>query len=142
FPTEREEAPACQFATLPNSVTNLLGTTAADVMSSIEKFAVFMRLLAPPVPSTSTPGGSASIANGRAEFSSVGCSLCHTPTLHTGNATITVLRNRSVNLYSDLLLHDMGTGLADGVTQGQAGPRDFRTAPLWGLGQRLFFLHD
>ena len=36
----------------------------------------------------------------------------------------------------------MGPGLADGVTQGQAGPREFRTAPLWGLGQRLFFLHD
>ncbi len=52
------------------------------------------------------------------------------------------LRDQAVNLYSDLLVHDMGTGLADGVTQGQAGPREFRTAPLWGLGQRLFFLHD
>jgi CxxC motif-containing protein (DUF1111 family) len=40
------------------------------------------------------------------------------------------------------LVHDMGPGLADGVSQGQAGPREFRTAPLWGLGQRLFFLHD
>ena len=36
----------------------------------------------------------------------------------------------------------MGVGLADGISQGQAGPRDFRTAPLWGLGQRIFFLHD
>ena len=45
-------------------------------------------------------------------------------------------------LYSDLLLHDMGSGLADGVSQGQAGPGEFRTAPLWGLGQRLFLLHD
>jgi CxxC motif-containing protein (DUF1111 family) len=142
FPTEREEAPACQFATLPNSVTNLLGTTPADVMSSVEKFAFFMRLLAPPVPSTTTPGGSQSIANGRTKFASVGCSLCHTPTLQTGNSTIAVLRNQPANLYSDLLLHDMGTGLADGITQGQAGPSDFRTAPLWGLGQRLFFLHD
>jgi CxxC motif-containing protein (DUF1111 family) len=142
FPTEREEAPACQFATLPNSVTNLLGTTPADVMSSIEKFSFFMRLLAPPAPSTTSPGGSTSIANGRAKFASVGCSLCHTPTMQTGNATIAALRNQSVNLYSDLLLHDMGTGLADGVSQGQAGPSEFRTAPLWGLGQRLFFLHD
>jgi CxxC motif-containing protein (DUF1111 family) len=40
------------------------------------------------------------------------------------------------------MLHDMGDGLADGVSQGQAGPREFRTAPLWGLGQRIFFLHD
>ena len=47
-----------------------------------------------------------------------------------------------MHLYSDLLLHDMGVGLADGIAQGQAGPREFRTAPLWGLGQRMFFLHD
>jgi CxxC motif-containing protein (DUF1111 family) len=36
----------------------------------------------------------------------------------------------------------MGTGLADGITQGTAGPDEFRSAPLWGLGQRIFFLHD
>ena len=52
------------------------------------------------------------------------------------------LRNQAVNLYSDLMIHDLGPGLADGVSQGQAGPRDFRTAPLWGVGQRLYFLHD
>jgi CxxC motif-containing protein (DUF1111 family) len=47
-----------------------------------------------------------------------------------------------VRLYSDLLLHHMGSGLADGITQGAAGPDEFRTAPLWGVGQRIFFLHD
>ena len=47
-----------------------------------------------------------------------------------------------VNLYSDLMTHDMGPALADGISQGQAGPSEFRTAPLWGLGQRIFFLHD
>ncbi len=41
-----------------------------------------------------------------------------------------------------MLIHDMGPGLADGVSQGEAGPREFRSAPLWGLGQRIFFLHD
>jgi CxxC motif-containing protein (DUF1111 family) len=46
------------------------------------------------------------------------------------------------NLFSDLGLHHMGTGLADGITQGNAGPDQFRTSPLWGLGQRVFFLHD
>src|SRR5262249_2734313 len=56
--------------------------------------------------------------------------LCHTPEL------------AGVRLYSELLLHSMGAELADGVTQGGAGPNQFRTAPLWGLGQRLFFLHD
>src|SRR4029450_10992968 len=75
-------------------------------------------------------------------FSAVGCALCHTPTLRTGDTAGDALRDQAVNLYSDLLVHDMGPGLADGVTQGQAGPREFRTAPLWGLGQRLFFLHD
>jgi hypothetical protein len=44
--------------------------------------------------------------------------------------------------FSDYAVHHMGPGLADGITQGQAGPDEFRTAPLWGLGQRLFFLHD
>ena len=52
------------------------------------------------------------------------------------------MRYQTANLFSDLLLHDMGRGLADGIQQGQAGGREFRTAPLWGLGQRLFFLHD
>jgi CxxC motif-containing protein (DUF1111 family) len=47
-----------------------------------------------------------------------------------------------VNLFSDLLVHHMGRGLADGITQGGAGPDEFRTAPLWGVGQRVFFLHD
>jgi CxxC motif-containing protein (DUF1111 family) len=53
-----------------------------------------------------------------------------------------VLQNRPVNLFSDLLLHHMGVGLADDIIQGAAGPDEFRTTPLWGVGQRLFFLHD
>ncbi|HVI65359.1 MAG TPA: di-heme oxidoredictase family protein [Bradyrhizobium sp.] len=52
------------------------------------------------------------------------------------------LSNQTTNLYSDLLVHHMGKGLADGITQGGAGPDEFRTAPLWGVGQRIFFLHD
>jgi CxxC motif-containing protein (DUF1111 family) len=47
-----------------------------------------------------------------------------------------------VNLFSDLVIHNMGSGLSDGVSQGEAGPTEFRTAPLWGLGQRIFFMHD
>ena len=47
-----------------------------------------------------------------------------------------------VPLYSDLLIHHMGSGLADGVSQGLAGGDEFRSAPLWGLGQRIYFLHD
>jgi CxxC motif-containing protein (DUF1111 family) len=142
FQTERDETPACQFTAVPNDVTKTDGKTPLDAISAIEKFAFFARFLAAPTPSPDTPGGADSIARGRALFSRIGCALCHTPTLHSGNATAAALRNQAVNLFSDLLVHDMGPGLADGVTQGQAGPREFRTAPLWGLGQRLFFLHD
>ena len=53
-----------------------------------------------------------------------------------------VLQNRPVNLFSDLLVHHMGAGLADDIIQGAAGPDEFRSQPLWGVGQRLFFLHD
>jgi len=101
-----------------------------------------MRFLAPPARSPDTPGGFVSIERGRKLFTDTGCALCHTPTLNTGNSAVAALRNQPANLFSDLLVHDMGPGLADGITQGQAGPREFRTAPLWGLGQRLFFLHD
>jgi CxxC motif-containing protein (DUF1111 family) len=142
FQTERDETPTCQFAKLPNDVTNTAAQTPLEAVSAVEKFAFFMRFLAPPAPSPDSPGGADSIKRGRELFSGVGCALCHTPTLRTGDTTVAALRDQAVNLYSDLLVHDMGPGLADGVTQGQAGPREFRTAPLWGLGQRLFFLHD
>jgi len=142
FQTERDETPTAQFAAVPNDVTKTDGKTPVDAASAIQKFALFARFLAPPVPSPDKPGGAASIARGQHLFTHIGCALCHTPTLHTGNTTVAALRNQAVNLYSDLLVHDMGSGLADGIGQGQAGPREFRTAPLWGLGQRLFFLHD
>jgi CxxC motif-containing protein (DUF1111 family) len=144
FQTERNETPACQFVEVPNNVTETVSqdATLVEGISAIEKFAFFMRFLSPPTPSTDTPGGEASINAGKAKFEEIGCALCHTPTLMTGNSPIAALNNKPVNLYSDLLVHDMGPGLADGITQGQAGPSEFRTAPLWGLGQRLFFLHD
>ena len=143
FQSEREQNRDCQFATVPNDTQNfeahqtrLLGTTA------IQNFANFQRFLAPPTPSTDSPGGASSIGRGKSLFGSVGCALCHTPTLKTGDSTVPALNGKDANLFSDLLLHDMGEGLADGVIQGAAGPREFRTSPLWGLGQRIFFLHD
>jgi len=142
FQTERDEKAACQMTSVPNSITDVEATTTVGALSSIERFAHFMRFLAAPVPSHDKPGGTTSIETGRAIFNNVGCAFCHTPAFKTGNTAIEALRNQPVNLYSDLLVHDMGTGLADGVSQGSAGPREFRSAPLWGLGQRLFFLHD
>jgi len=142
FPTEREENPACQFATIPNDVTNTEATATPGGLNGIEKFAFFMRFLAPPTPSLTTPGGAYSIGHGRDLFVKVGCALCHTPTLTTGNATVEALSNQPANLFSDLLVHKMGPGLADDIIQGQAQGDEFRSAPLWGLGQRIFFLHD
>jgi len=141
FQTEREEDPKCQFKPTPNDTTNP-DQTGLDVLSDIEKFAAFMRFLAPPTPSQDEPGGADSISRGKKLFIRTGCALCHTPSLQTGTSTVAALSAKEVDLYSDLALHDMGVGLADGISQGQATSREFRTAPLWGLGQRIFFLHD
>jgi len=146
FPQERDETPGCVFNATPEDVVNFSATPNTAVPSDIESFAIFMRLLAPPTPAPDTP----SIVSGRAAFSTVGCAVCHTPSLTTakmiqsGSSTVpsAALSNQAAHLYSDLLVHHMGRVLEDGITQGQAGPDEFRTAPLWGVGQRVFFLHD
>jgi len=133
---------ACRPNPTPEDHTNF-NTTATGTLSDTVGFAMFMRLLAPPTPSTTTPGGSSSINNGRSLFAAVGCSQCHTPSLTTSASSFTSsLSNATANLYSDLLVHHMGNGLADNVSQGGAGGDEFRSSPLWGLGQRIFFLHD
>ncbi len=151
FPQERDETPNCQAGNAtPNDTGNFPApaTTlaATAVLSDIEAFSNYMRMLAPPMPAAPT----ASTQNGQSLFVQIGCSLCHTPTLITGaniasgsgTQPSVALSSQHANLYSDLLVHHMGTALADGITQGSAGPDEFRTAPLWGLGQRVFFLHD
>lgn len=88
------------------------------------------------------------VIQGQALFDSVNCSSCHTPTLQTGEHEITALSNQTIHPYSDLLLHDMGDGLADGQLDFQASGREWRTAPLWGIGLLeqvngyAFYLHD
>ena len=67
-------------------------------------------------------------------FQDTGCATCHVPTLDAATG--------SVSLYSDLLLHDMGAELDDGVVQGKADGSEWRTTPLWGLSDRERFLHD
>ena len=142
FQSERDETASCQAAPVANNIADLDAVEPIDATNAIEKFSDFMRFLAPPTPSQTMPGGAISIASGRTLFGTVGCAQCHTPTLTTGNSPIEALRNQPVRLFSDLSLHKMGPGLADDIIQGQAAPDEFRTAPLWGLGQRLFFLHD
>ena len=143
FEVEREQNPNCQQASTPNDVTGKEGIAGADTtLSDAEQFALYMRFLGPPVSSTTVPGGAPSISRGRTVFDNVGCGMCHTATLTTGNTTVKALANQKVGLFSDLALHQMGPALADNILQGSAAGDEFRTAPLWGLGKRIFFLHD
>jgi CxxC motif-containing protein (DUF1111 family) len=102
-----------------------------------DALADFMRLLAPPAPLALT----ASAQAGQTLFASTGCAACHTPSYTTGTNPIAALSNKRVDLYSDLLLHDMGT-LGDGIAQAAAGMREMRTPPLWGLRASAPYLHD
>jgi CxxC motif-containing protein (DUF1111 family) len=146
FPDERGLPPSsCLFNPLPEDSTNF--TLSGDqILSDIVEFSTFMRFLAPPAPSTQgIPGDpdAQSVARGQTLFDRVHCTLCHTPSMQTGPSSFTAgLNNQTAALYSDLAVHHMGATLADNISQGTAGPDEFRTAPLWGLGQRLFFLHD
>jgi CxxC motif-containing protein (DUF1111 family) len=143
FQTERDLTSTCQFDTTPNDFTGQVSPVAVgNLNSDITNFALYMRMLAPPTPSTTLPGGATSITNGKATFSNIGCAMCHTPALKTDNTAISALGNQTAALYSDIALHKMGPGLADNILQGAAAGDEFRTAPLWGLGQRIFFLHD
>jgi CxxC motif-containing protein (DUF1111 family) len=133
----------------PEDSTNFTANTNPKVPSDIVAFAIYMRFLAQPV---ATPDGystatttvsEASISRGQVAFSDIGCAACHAPLLVTDPSSLTPdLSNAGANVYSDLEIHHMGTALADNVKQGTAGGDQFRTAPLWGVGQRIFFLHD
>jgi CxxC motif-containing protein (DUF1111 family) len=143
FQTERDLNSTCQFHAAPNDSTGQVSPNAlGNLNSDITNFALYMRFLEPPTPSTTTPGGATSIANGQKDFSNIGCSMCHTPALQTDNTFVTALAKQTAALYSDLAVHKMGPTLADNILQGSAAGDEFRTAPLWGLGQRIFFLHD
>jgi CxxC motif-containing protein (DUF1111 family) len=143
FPNERSAVPGCVFNPTPEDSTNLTntfnsGSPASDFSSDVVNFAAFIRLSAPPAPIAL----SASAQNGQALFNSIGCGLCHSSSLTTAASPFTGMSNVTYHPYSDFALHHMGGVLADGITQGAAGPDMFRTAPLWGVGQRLFLLHD
>ena len=88
------------------------------------------------------------VQRGAQQFVQSGCASCHTTTQRTGDDEIAALSNITFHPYTDLLLHDMGAGLADGRTEFAASGREWRTAPLWGLSRRTevtgtgSFLHD
>ena len=144
FPQERDETPSCRFIATPEDTLNFTtastttGNSNTAVLSDIEAFANFMRMLAPPTPAPATPFSE----KGRSTFAKVGCAQCHTPSFTTGTMIASgaskvpsaALSNQTANLFSDLLVHHMGEGLADGITQGSAGPDEFRTAPSGASG--------
>jgi CxxC motif-containing protein (DUF1111 family) len=169
FPNERDQepvalSPACKTNATPEDT---IRTAFADgpVTGSAERqlnvapgdidlFTAFMRLLAPPKPSCDLARDcAANVVRGSAVFDQIYCSACHVRQLEIGKSPVDAIsQQKYAVLYSDLLLHKMGSCapradhsnacLADGVQQGQAQGDEFRTAPLWGLGQRLFLLHD
>ena len=121
--------------------TAAAATATADPTAS----ASVLPVVAGTTSSATTPSTtltSATVDRGRQVFGNVGCSACHTRSLTSGKADVAALTNVTYQPYSDFAVHDMGDRLADGVSQGGAGGREFRTAPLWGVGQRIFFLHD
>jgi CxxC motif-containing protein (DUF1111 family) len=154
FPTRMDETTQCaQGVNEPNDITRTDDTDARNqafnnplhILGDWLEFAIFMRGLAPPEP---VPF-SRSALRGQQLFgtdvnnSGIGCFLCHTPAMRTAPQNDTAaLQNVEAHLYSDLLIHHMGSGLADNVTQGVAQGDMFRSTPLWGVGQRIFFLHD
>jgi CxxC motif-containing protein (DUF1111 family) len=152
FPEERDDTPddtpsiaqSCNLNTIPEDFTNLTdngasNSPASDISSDIVNFAAFSRLSAAPTPvaptNTTTQGNNA--------FVNVGCGSCHIPQHTTGQSTFgAAMSNITITPLSDFALHSMGTGLQDQVSQGSANGQQFRSAPLWGVGQRVFFLHD
>ena len=139
FPNEIDQTPGCVLNPVPETVSNFTPGILTEMFpGDAERAEYFTQWLAPP-----TPGpGSNSTKNGKTQFTNAGCVYCHNTSFTTPATSRPGLGNITINLYSDILVHHMGPGLADGLPQGSAGPDEFRTAPLWGIGQRLWFLHD
>jgi CxxC motif-containing protein (DUF1111 family) len=105
-------------------------------MRGIDNFENFMRLLAPIARGVSTE----EVRAGETLFAAIGCAACHIPVLTTGYNANPVFDRKPVPLYSDLLLHDAGTG--DGIEQSPGTAAEIRTPALWGLRFRRPLLHD
>lgn len=113
--------------------------------ATVQAVTHYIRALAPPAPGRDTEAR----AEGRVLFSQVRCASCHVPVLRTGRSVLPALTDQEVELFSDLLLHDMGDALADGRADGGATGREWKTPPLWGLrlmrrflDGRALLLHD
>lgn len=154
FTQSTDETPACNVdKSEPNDITRFDATDVRNqsFYNPLHEppdwlmFAMFMRFLDAPQP----VAFSQRAQRGQQLFGTdpgnpgIGCFACHTPTMVTPARSETeALQSVTAHPYSDLLIHHMGPGLADDITQGLATGDMFRTTPLWGAGQRRFFLHD
>jgi CxxC motif-containing protein (DUF1111 family) len=143
-------SPASTTASASTSTTTSSSSAATVQMASVLTTAAASSATSAAATASanaSTPS-TASLAAGLQAFTNVGCAGCHIMNQTTGNlaiidtATNPTVSNITINPFSDFAVHNMGTGLADGVSQGNANGSQFRTAPLWGVGQRNYFLHD
>ena len=134
-PTPASATPAAAAAASPTTPSSTVVASASSVLPAAAG-------TTSTAAASSTSSTSATVDRGRQVFANVGCAACHTRTQKSGGANVAALSNVTFEPYSDFAVHDMGDRLADGVSQGEANGREFRTAPLWGVGQRIFFLHD
>jgi len=139
-PAHPDEAMAGALPSVPSGTDPVLEPEVdAETMDSVLDF---LRFLAPPAPARPLDDADrAIISNGRTLFASLGCTGCHTPSLETGPNPTAAIARKSIALYSDLLLHDMGPAL-EGTCASGATTREYRTEPLMGLRYRRRFLHD
>jgi CxxC motif-containing protein (DUF1111 family) len=153
-PTPAVPFTSSSVASTSSSTTSGSSTSAAPVQlasaatASVLSAAAGTSTTSTASSSTTSTASAASIQAGFQAFNNIGCSGCHTVSLTTGSAApvdttaISSISNVTINPFSDYAVHSMGVGLADRVTQGNANGNQFRSAPLWGVGQRVFFLHD
>jgi CxxC motif-containing protein (DUF1111 family) len=115
---------------------------SADQLNALT---VYLQTLAPPARRNAADG---TVQKGRSLFIQAKCAACHLPKMQTGTSSFSELTNQTIRPYTDLLLHDMGDGLADGRPDFNATGNEWRTAPLWGIGLtqvvsgHTYFLHD
>ena len=114
--------------------------------AKLNRVVTYLRTLAPPAQRNAT---AKSVLKGKELFHKIGCAKCHTPTLKTGpDAALDELSNQTIMPYTDMLLHDMGEELSDGIQRSGVSGNEWRTPPLWGIGLtetvngNTFYLHD
>jgi CxxC motif-containing protein (DUF1111 family) len=153
-PSENDQTPGCVLNMIPEDASQYhyhsTNPTPQAFMMAADRDAIFARFLYVPQTGACPGGNAASCSNGQKQFHAAGCDFCHTASLPEPYGSIWQIGRDSVFgtgvndifLYSDLLVHHMGPCLADNIVQGTAAGDEWRTSPLWNVGQRIWFMHD